>query len=390
MKKEHIYFRIAVRIAALITGVATDEDRQQLDGWKQENQRRAELIDELGRKDVFEENQRLLEAFPAEEGWKKIEKRLDVGHKMVLKGSFGMWWKYAAILVLAIGGGVLYFTRERSLHVETTTIAEYTIPSGKQGAKLILGDGKVIEVTPDNQFVVTEADGTLIRKDSVGIDYTQAASGSDSLVFNQMETLTGMEYTLTLADGTRVYLNAESRLKFPVTFRGEERVVELSGEAYFQVAKDASHPFIVRMDGVDVKVLGTSFNARSYFNENQVVTTLIEGKVDVNGRQIVPGEQALFTKVSGQLEVKQVDTDQYIGWHEGRFIFRNERLEDVMKTLARWYGVDYHFVDEGAKDIRIGARFGRYDSMEPIIGMLRQTNLVNVLQSNRSLYISVK
>ena len=178
-----------------------------------------------------------------------------------------------------------------------------------------------------------------------------------------------MEYTLTLSDGTRVYLNAESRLKYPVVFRGTERVVELSGEAYFKVSKDALRPFVVKMNGVNVRVLGTSFNVRSYADEGQVVTTLVEGKVKVNDQDIV---------------------EQYVAWQEGTFVFRNERLENIMKTLGRWYGVEFHFIDERAKEIRIGARFGRYDDMQPIVDMIKKTNLVEVLQTNRCLYISEK
>ena len=162
------------------------------------------------------------------------------------------------------------------------------------------------------------------------------------------------------------------------------------GEAYFEVAKDAMHPFIVRMNGSEIKVTGTSFNARAYGNEDEVVTTLVEGKVEVNGRKIVPGEQARCEVNTGNLTVKTVDVNRFIAWKEGYFVFRNERLEDVMKTLARWYGVEYHFLDEQSKNVRIGARFGRYDDMTPIIEMLRQTELVNVLQTNCSLYISQK
>ena len=179
-------------------------------------------------------------------------------------------------------------------------------------------------------------------------------------------------------------------MRYPVVFREGERVVELEGEAYFEVAKDEMRPFIVRMNGSEIKVTGTSFNARAYGNEDEVVTTLVEGRVEVNGRKIVPGEQARCEVNTGNLTVKTVDVNRFIAWKEGYFVFRNERLEDVMKTLARWYGVEYHFLDEQSKNVRIGARFGRYDDMTPIIEMLRQTELVNVLQTNCSLYISQK
>lgn len=381
-------FRIAEKIAALLLGVASEEDRKQVEEWKQEDTGHAELSERLLGRDDFEEHQQQMASFPVDEGWKKIEKRLEEGNRRPM--WMREWWKYAAVMILLIGGGALYFLLERPLQVETTTLTQQFIPSGRQGAELILGNGKVIAVTPDNKFVLSEMDGTLIRKDSAGIDYTQATAGTDTLVYNQMKTLTGMEYTLTLADGTQVFLNAESWLRFPATFRGKQRVVELSGEAYFKVAKDVNHPFVVKMNGVEVKVVGTSFNVRSYSDEKSIVTTLVEGRVEVNGKKMVPGEQALYVRENGRLTVNAVDVDQYTAWQQGHFVFRNERLEDVMKTLARWYGVEYHFVDEGAKDIRIGASFGRYNDMDPIIDMLKRTDLVGVLQTNRSLYFSVK
>lgn len=381
-------FRIAEKIAALLLGVASEEDRKQVEEWKLEDARHAELSEKLLGRDDFEEHQQQMDSFPVDEGWKKIEKRLEEGNRRSM--WMREWWKYAAVMILLIGGGALYFLLERPLLVKTTPLTQQFIPSGRQGAELILGNGKVIRVTPDNKFVLSEMDGTLIRKDSAGIDYTQATTGTDTLVYNQMKTLTGMEYTLTLADGTQVFLNAESWLRFPATFRGKQRVVELSGEAYFKVAKDANHPFVVKMNGVEVKVLGTSFNVRSYSDEKSIVTTLVEGRVEVNGKKMVPGEQALYVRENGRLTVNAVDVDQYTAWQQGRFVFRNERLEDVMKTLARWYGVEYHFVDEEAKDVRIGASFGRYNDMDPIIDMLKRTDLVGVLQTNRSLYFSVK
>lgn len=383
-------FRIAEKIAALLMGVASEEDRKQVGEWEHKDPRHAELSERLHSRDDFEENQRQINSFSVDEAWERIEKRLDAGaRKEPLR--IWEWWKYAAVMALLIGGGVLYFTWQRPLQVETTTLTQQMISSGRQGAELILGNGKVITVTPDNQFVLSEADGTLIRKDSAGIDYTQGASGTtDTVVYNQMKTLTGMEYTLTLSDGTQVFLNAESWIRFPATFRGTQRVVELNGEAYFKVAKDARHPFVVKMNGVELKVLGTSFNMRSYSDEKNIVATLVEGRVEVNGMKMQPGEQALYVRENRKLMVNTVDVNQYTAWHQGYFVFRNERLEDMMKTLARWYGVEYHFVDESTKDIRLGARFARYDDMKPIINMLQQTDLVEVLQTNRCLYFSVK
>ena len=385
MKWYETYCRIASKIAALWLGIATEEEKREVEAWKNERAGRSELVENLlGQKDMVE-NDKELKRFPVWEAWRQAEKRLGrprKGLRLLVECC-----KYAAVLAILAGGGYFLF-RERPLEVKVTKVGMPVFHSGTKGARLILGDGKVVEITKDNRFQLAETDGTIIRKDSAGIVYSPVTSAGDSLVYNKMETLTGMEYTLALSDGSLVYLNAETSVKYPVVFAENERMVELDGEAYFEVAKDASRPFIVRMNGVDVKVTGTSFNARAYRNEGKVVTTLIEGRVEVNGKAIVPGEQARYEVGNGDLEVAKVDVEHFIAWKEGYFVFRNERLEDVMRTLARWYKVEYYFIDEASKDVRIGARFGRYNDMTPIIEMLRETELVDVLQTNCSLYIS--
>ncbi len=385
MKWYETYCRIASKIAALWLGIATEEEKREVEAWKNERAGRSELVENLlGQKDMVE-NDKELKRFPVWEAWRQAEKRLGrprKGLRLLVECC-----KYAAVLAILAGGGYFLF-RERPLEVKVTKVGMPVFHSGTKGARLILGDGKVVEITKDNRFQLAETDGTIIRKDSAAIVYSPVTSAGDSLVYNKMETLTGMEYTLALSDGSLVYLNAETSVKYPVVFAENERMVELDGEAYFEVAKDASRPFIVRMNGVDVKVTGTSFNARAYRNEGKVVTTLIEGRVEVNGKAIVPGEQARYEVGNGNLEVAKVDVEHFVAWKEGYFVFRNERLEDVMRTLARWYKVEYHFMDEASKDVRIGARFGRYNDMTPIIEMLRETELVDVLQTNCSLYIS--
>ena len=385
MKWYETYCRIASKIAALWLGIATEEEKREVEAWKNERAGRSELVENLlGQKDMVE-NDKELKRFPVWEAWRQTEKRLGrprKGLRLLVECC-----KYAAILAILAGGGYFLF-RERPLEVKVTKVGMPVFHSGTKGARLILGDGKVVEITKDNRFQLAETDGTIIRKDSAGIVYSPVTFAGDSLVYNKMETLTGMEYTLALSDGSLVYLNAETSVKYPVVFGESERMVELDGEAYFEVAKDASRPFIVRMNGVDVKVTGTSFNARAYRNEGKVVTTLIEGRVEVNGKAIVPGEQARYEVGNGDLEIAKVDVEHFVAWKEGYFVFRNERLEDVMRTLARWYKVEYHFMDEASKDVRIGARFGRYNDMTPIIEMLRETELVDVLQTNCSLYIS--
>ena len=268
----------------------------------------------------------------------------------------------------------------------------YQISAGTTGARLILGDGSTVDIIKDRTIELEEADGTTIVTDSAGIDYSAITAKDTAEIRNIVQTLTGMEYTLTLSDGTKVFLNAETKLKFPTIFKGDQRVVELEGEAYFEVRKDEAHPFIVKTVSMNVRVLGTSFNVRSYVNEHDVTATLVEGKVAVSDgeveKMLVPGEQAVYIKETGKMEVKEVDVSLYTAWHSGKFIFRNETLEDMMIYLSRWYGFKYRFIDDQAKRVQLGARLDRYDNMNPIVEMLRKTGLVNVTQVDDMLYIS--
>lgn len=380
-------FNIAASLAAWFTGCADERDNWQIEDWKHENPGHKQLFEKLAERENYERNREELDKFSSEEVWKNVEKQLE--NEKDKKMWYPGLWKYAAVLVIGLTVGLLYWNLNRPLKVETTVVTS-AIQAGFKGARLTLGNGKVVEMIPGKSFTISESDGTLIQKDLAGVDYQRGDTIISAEVWNQMETLTGMEYSLILADGTHVYLNAETKLKYPVAFRGEQRIVELSGEAYFKVAKDVAHPFIVKMNGVEVEVLGTSFNARAYVGEDKVTTTLVEGRVVMNGKKIIPGEQAEYIRNSGEIFVKKVDVSQFIAWQTGRFVFRNERLEDVMKTLARWYGVEYHFLDEDAKEVRIGASFGRYDDMSPIMDMLKRTGLVDILQTNRSIYISAK
>ena len=386
LTKKH--FKIAEILAALFTGSQTEKDQREFDEWVKERENNKVFADKLLDPNRYEENRRALRKFQAKEVWNKIDARLGEPTKKI------PLWKnvvrYAAVVLVLLSVGV-YFWLDRSGVKEITPVM-YQISAGTTGARLILGDGSTVDIIKDRTIELEEADGTTIVTDSAGIDYSAITAKDTAEIRNIVQTLTGMEYTLTLSDGTKVFLNAETKLKFPTIFKGDQRVVELEGEAYFEVRKDEAHPFIVKTVSMNVRVLGTSFNVRSYVNEHDVTATLVEGKVAVSDgeveKMLVPGEQAVYIKETGKMEVKEVDVSLYTAWHSGKFIFRNETLEDMMIYLSRWYGFKYRFIDDQAKRVQLGARLDRYDNMNPIAEMLRKTGLVNVTQVDDMLYIS--
>ena len=301
--------------------------------------------------------------------------------------------RYTAILIVCLTVGTLFWEYRRGqVNEEKILVSDEFIRHGTQQAFFVWADGTRVSLGKEIKDTLISGEGAaFLQIDSNQMLYYKGNICQDNTKrYNQLIVPNGGEYRMLLEDGTVVWVNSASTVEIPEHFGDTERRVRLKGEAYFKVSKDALRPFVVKMNGVNVRVLGTSFNVRSYADEGQVVTTLVEGKVKVNDQDIVAGEQAVYSKNDGKTTVRQVEVEQYVAWQEGTFVFRNERLENVMKTLGRWYGVEFHFIDERAKEIRIGARFGRYDDMQPIVDMIKKTNLVEVLQTNRCLYISEK
>mgnify|MGYP000009584835 FL=1 len=188
------------------------------------------------------------------------------------------------------------------------------------------------------------------------------------------------EFKLTLSDGTEVWLNAESQLSYPSRFKGNERIVHLQGEAYFKVAHDKQHPFIVYTENLHTQVLGTEFNIRNY-PSSEALVTLINGQVKVKNRQnnlsklLAPGEQACLNK-EGDFSISHIDADEYVEWKDGYFYFDNKPLVEIMRDLGRWYNVDIIFIHPSDKNIRLHFLTKRHETLEQAITLLNSLNKV--------------
>jgi ferric-dicitrate binding protein FerR (iron transport regulator) len=203
-----------------------------------------------------------------------------------------------------------------------------------------------------------------------------------------LNTPCGGEYQVTLADGTKVWLNADSHLKYPVVFDGDKRVVELEGEAYFEVAKMNGKPFIVKTENQEVKVLGTHFNINSYGYEEGIKTTLLEGSVRVsrnikNGdaetsqsEMLVPGQQSFVSKNLKEIAVKKVNTVEVIDWKEGLFVFNDEPIQSITKRLAKWYNVKFVYEGDFSK-VRFIGNYSRSKSLNNLLNNIELTGLAH-------------
>lgn len=287
------------------------------------------------------------------------------------------WFRYAAILFLVIGTAVFFlYNKSDNPHFSASNPVPVTTPGdilpGTNKAILTLSDGKKIALTGGNEALndggvhIDKSDGKLVY------------GSTDIVAYNTMSTPRGGQYKLVLADGTQVWLNAASSITFPTAFAGAERLVEITGEAYFDVAKDKKRPFIIKSGETQVRVLGTSFNINAYHDEITARTTLVEGQIIVKSNRaqktVAPGQQA-ETLQNGNIELlNNVDVDQVVAWKNGSFSFNRTPLKEVMRQVARWYDVEILY-ESVIPDLKFGGELKRNLLLMDMLEILTKTGV---------------
>lgn len=288
----------------------------------------------------------------------------------------------AAIVFLVMGFG-LYQYITSTVEEDRPTINELAttaiVPGGDKailtlanGAKVFLDDTQHGELAAEGTVRLLQADGgQLIYRTS------EAHNGQQTMAYNALTTPRGGQYRLVLDDGTKVWVNASSSIRYPISFAGEKRTVELTGEAYFEVAEDKEHPFVVIVNGTRVEVLGTHFNVMGYPDEERTSTTLLEGSVKVvHGKQeqlLLPGQQAIIGK---RIQLLEVDPKKAIAWKEGRFNFAGEQIETIMRKISRWYNIEVVYEGNVTKEELIGT-VPRSENLREVLNTLALTGLVH-------------
>ena len=385
--------RVFQLIAKQLWEGLSDHEKQELQEWIQASPDNSTLYDELVRLERVRQYIEKRESIDVRKYMAVCERELGLGGKRRM--IHWLWGYAAAIFVLCVVGiGIWMNEREE---VDVTEIAQTTIEPGKAKALLILGDGREIELSNRNVNKALEESGIVIVNDSSRIEYSRNTGGGDKEVMNKIIVPTGGEYNLILSDGTWVYLNAESVITYPQKFVGEKREVTLEGEAYFQVTASKEHPFIVKTKDMDVLVTGTEFNVKAYPDELNVQTTLLRGKVAVFAGidkkekiEIEPNQQAEWSRENVKLQVREVDPDLFVAWKNGQFLFRQDRLEDIMKTLARWYDMEVFYLDESIKNMAFAGKLDRSEDITPILNVLRATDKLTVEVNGKRIVLGVK
>ena len=292
-------------------------------------------------------------------------------------------WSIAASIILLVG---LFVGRTisgvRDIH-EEQELAKSVMQPGTSKAILMMADGKegVLEQGQNLNILLNER--VRVATSSQGIVYEERGKGMVTEEYNKLTTPIGGEYSLVLSDGTKVFLNADSELKYPVEFSDGKRIVDLKGEAYFEVHKDSLRPFIVRMNGAEVTVLGTSFNVNTYGDDGQIYTTLVNGSVRVSSMKnkqeeiLKPGMQSVMNVQSGLLTVRKVDVEPYVAWREGRFVFRAMTLDLIMRQLQRWYDFEVFYQNSELKDYEFRGVIKRDMDLDKVLSVIKATTNVD-------------
>jgi transmembrane sensor len=272
-------------------------------------------------------------------------------------------WKIAAAVAAITLGTWLYVNEIASSRNASRNdeMVMNDIAPGKNTATLTLANGKIINL--DTNKTGIQVGGRLAYNDKSEI--ASVPRNDEEVKSFAVTTPRGGTYQVVLPDGTEVWLNADSKIRFPSQFTGAKRQIFLEGEAYFQVAKDKAHPFIVQSKGQEVTVLGTHFNINAYEDEMAVRTTLLEGRVDVNGTILSPNQQAI--NAGSNIQVKAIDPASAIDWKNGEFVSENENLASIMRKVSRWYNVEVVYASEELKKRTFDGSLSRYDNVSRIL-----------------------
>ena len=384
-------FEIARIIQKSLKGKLSESEERQLSGWRKVSDENERAFQRMISEDFYTIGMEKLEMYDSRVAYgrflqKKYQQRRKRRFLINMARVAAVALPFVIALVLYVG-----LNREEEQMVRPS-LASNILP-GTSKAVLTLANGQMIPLGKEATDSTIITDGTQISASGSGVTYASGVE-SESVVYNKLEIPRGGEFCLTLSDGTRVWLNSETSIQYPVAFGAKERRVFVQGEAYFEVAKDAKKPFTVQFMSSSVTVLGTSFNIRAYPEEKRSQTTLAEGsgRIYSSGSSMLlkPGEQAEVSALSGEMVKQEVEVKNFTSWKDGRFVFEQQPLEDIMRTLERWYDIRVIFKDEGAKRISLSGNMKRYGDFSQVMKMLQMTGDVRFELHGNDVYITTE
>jgi len=383
--------RVAFLVAGYIRQTLSEKEHDELDGWITASDDNQQLFEELTDPATIRKGLHVMEKVDEDAARERIKSKISFTDKEIPRGK-KRWMSYSAAASIIIAAGLIIFfmVNRKSNTGKRNIVKEEIIKPGRNQATLTLADGKTINLFESKKGLIDSTQGNEVLKTTDGqINYIGTGASNS---FHILTTPAGGQYSVLLPDSTRVWLNSSSSLKYPVSFSANERLVELTGEAYFEVKQAPSSspkgggqrktPFIVKVGTMKVEVLGTHFNINAYSDEPTINTTLLEGKVivssqesGVGSQELKPGEQAKLME-NGEWEIENaVDVEEVIAWKNGVFIFKDSEIGNVMRQIGRWYNAE--IVYEGKVDHHFNATIDRKESVEKLLHFLEETNEVH-------------
>lgn len=376
----NIDLSIEEKIKRLLTGEATPADKADLDNW---------IASSPANMRHYQKNLRTLRkikigltVIPAKEMAEEIAARLVKIKLRRRKKRYLRATSIAASLAILIGGYFLSQNDQPEASEEKPAIT--SISPGKAKAYLELESGERLDLTDTKENIYMPELSATLNLDSNALVYHQDTT---AVSLHKLIVPRGGEYSLVLADGTRVRINSGSELRYPANFTEKHRKVFLSGEAYFEVSPQANKPFIVQTEDMEIRVLGTSFNVNAYPGKTLSQTTLEEGHVQIHlqnqTEDLSPGEQCSFNRTTQKLTVKQVDTELYTSWRKGYYNFKQTPLEEILNTLSLWYNVNIEYEHEALKHLNFTGKLQRFEDIRHLLRKFELTGDVTfVVQGN--------
>lgn len=380
--KKYTPQEIARLILACRQNQAEAEQWEKLQEWLEECEENRRFYDSLKSRTYREAGLKEYLHYDSRQDWKQVKEKISPRKRMRILKIL----PYAAMITLIVGIGIIALYN-KSHQSQPLLVEKQEIAPGSSRAQLILANGQRIELEAIGDTLCREIDGQTFVNDGKQLAY----ESGERVQMAQIHTLKiprGGEYKVILADGTKVWLNAESELNYPDAFTRDVRKVTLSGEAYFEVVKDTARPFYVKVGDMEVKVLGTSFNISAYPGCKRQ-TTLVEGRVAVGLKQqhvvITPGQQV--TETPEGLKISRVNVGNYVAWKERRFVYEDKLLEEVLEDLQRWYDVEVFIANDGIRDLHLTANLPKYENMEKVLEIVEYAACVKFEVKGRTVVV---
>jgi transmembrane sensor len=391
MDSNHVY-EDASLLRKVLIDEATDEEKRQAEELLTQHPELKERYDELKRKDELENSFNRYHRYSSSHAYHLFLEKVKP-QKGKLRHLYSIWYSAAAIVILLLGFAWWYHASN------VTPIVKHELAilnPGEKIGELVLPNGNHVSVKNTNISMVYSGVKVIYRQGllsytpvQVNLNDTSKKTRTFSAI-NKFVIPRGGENTILLSDGTKVHLNAASELDFPTEFSGSQRYVSLRGEAYFDVAKDAEHPFIVHTQYGNIRVLGTAFNIKVYTEDRVCYVTLVRGKVrftasNNESKELSPGQQLVLS--DGRMYKRNVNVDDYVSWVNGVYNFKEESLNNIMSNFEKWYNIDVVYKDQSVRNLSYTGTVRRYDTMNSFLDVFQLTGDIKYCVEGRTVYL---